>query len=95
MADYPDPSSGEDPYSDADTTDTSRPEEDANGETATSLLPKAFFMGKTLEPGSRCEVEVVRVHDDQVEVSYVQHEAENETEQPLPEYDAEMAGMME
>ncbi len=89
MAAYPDPMAEEDPYADA-AGPTGAPEE-AKGEEATGLLPTAFFMGKTLEPGSVCEVEIVRVHDDQVEVKYVPHTEENETEQPLPEVDAEMA----
>lgn len=43
-------------------------EESSETDSATSLLPTSFFGGKAVEPGYRCEVEVVRVHDDQVEV---------------------------
>lgn len=49
--------------------------------TKTALLPIAFFQGKELEPGSTCEVRVEAVEDDQVQVSYVAHEAESEEEE--------------
>lgn len=59
------------------------PESTPNGsESPTSLLPLSFFEGKQVEPGSRCEVEVVRVHDDQAEVRYVTHNESSEPSQP-------------
>jgi hypothetical protein len=45
----------------------------------TSVLPKSFFEGKELEPGTQCKVEIVAVHGDDVEVKYVPHE-DNEEE---------------
>lgn len=58
----------------------------------TALLPKAIFMGKDLEPGKRCEVEVVRVHDGEVEVKYIPHGAKKT--EPT-DSDPEFASMME
>lgn len=39
----------------------------------TSILPMSFFQGKEVEPGKKCEVEVVAVYGDEVEVKYVEH----------------------
>lgn len=39
----------------------------------TALLPKSLFSGKDIEPGSKCEVEIVHVYEDEVEVKYVPH----------------------
>lgn len=50
--------------------------EEAKAETA--LLPKSFFQGKELEIGSRCEVEIERVLDEEVEVRYVEHDKAKE-----------------
>lgn len=44
--------------------------------TKTTLIPIDFFEGKELEPGTTCEVKIAKVHDDQVEVEYVPHSAE-------------------
>jgi len=50
-----------------------------DGETA--LLPKSIFSDKTIEPGSKCTFEVVKVHGDEVEVKY------SKEEEPKPEAD--------
>jgi hypothetical protein len=57
-------------------------EEPAKKEAAddTDLLPRAFFAGKSLEPGSKCEVEIVHVYDDEVAVKYVAHKASKDDE---------------
>lgn len=34
----------------------------------TSILPKSFFSGKDLKPGDKCDVEIVAIHDNDVEV---------------------------
>lgn len=81
-------------YGDSEPT----PETKDNSGANTGLLPKEFFQGKELEIGSRCEVEIQRVHDTQVEVTYVPHtedeprKSEVESAQPV---DAEMADMMD
>lgn len=51
-------------------------EETKEGE-STALLPKSFFAGKEIEPGSKCEVEIVHAYDDEVEVRYVPHETKS------------------
>jgi hypothetical protein len=51
------------------------PEKEESAGEQTALLPKAIFMGKELEPGSRCQVEIVREHDGEVEVKYVPHQS--------------------
>ena len=67
--------------------------EDAKGEDRTALLPKAVFAGKDIEPGTRCEVEVVRVHDDEVEVKYVPHKSSSAPAKAPPV--DELAALME
>jgi hypothetical protein len=52
-------------------SEASEMEEDAGQETA--LLPKSLFQGKSLEPGSKCEIKIESVMGDEVEVSYVPH----------------------
>lgn len=84
----------EDPYS-IDQTESvpnqepmdrgSEEERSTDGETA--LLPKSIFSDKTLEPGSTCKFEVVKVHGDEVEVKYVKEE------EPEPEADMMASSM--
>jgi hypothetical protein len=72
---------------------------------STALLPKNFFPNpEDKKPGDRCEIEVVRVHDDEVAVKYVQHDEEEnaEAEQPaegesasMPEQATPMGSMMD
>ena len=47
-----------------------KPSEKKEG-AATGLLSKDFFGGKELKPGTRCEIEVDRILDDQVMVRKV------------------------
>src|SRR5512139_3497463 len=84
--------------------DQTSDQKDAAQSENTALLPKSFFPGKGLAPGNRCEIEVVRVHPDEVEVAYRKSddsEAREETESESPELagpappPSEMAGMME
>ena len=58
---------------------------EAEGEGRTAILPKDVFMGKPLEPGTRCEIEIVKVHDGEVEVKYIPHgEEEEPVEEEMP-----------
>lgn len=65
------------------------------------LLSKAFFQGKDLEVGARCEVEITGIHEGEVSVKYVPHDEEKTEEQPepgqepAPHGDSEMSSMME
>lgn len=45
--------------------------EESDSESA--LLPKSFFGDKDLEVGKKCEVKIVHVYEDEVEVEYVRH----------------------
>lgn len=71
------------------------------GEAQTALLPKAFFQGKDLQPGTRCEVEITQVHDEEVSVKYVEHDESKEApepgeeQSPPPSAPGDMASMME
>ncbi len=50
---------------------------------STGLLPKSFFEGKELTPGTVCKVKIERVLDDEVEISYVPHD--DEESEPAPD----------
>lgn len=65
----------DDPYSDGESTEVEEVEtkEEPAPETkpkddgaATELLSKSFFGDKELKPGTRCEIEIVKVTDSQV-----------------------------
>jgi hypothetical protein len=43
----------------------------------TATLPASFFGGKPLEEGARCEVEIVGVEGDEVQVRYVPHHSDD------------------
>lgn len=49
------------------------PSEETKEGDNTALLPKSFFAGKEIEPGSKCELEIVHAYEDEVEVKYVPH----------------------
>jgi hypothetical protein len=44
----------------------------------TAVLPKGFFQGKDLSPGTECKVKIERVMDNEVMVSYVPHDGDGE-----------------
>ena len=44
----------------------------------TGVLPKDFFQGKDLKPGTECKVRIEQVMDDEVAVTYVPHSTEDE-----------------
>lgn len=57
--------------------------EDESGD-ETALLPKSFFGGKPIEPGTKCQIEIVHGYDDEVEVKYVSH-GDKEESKPMDE----------
>ena len=50
-----------------------------------ALLPKGFFSGKDLKPGTVCEVKVEKVTDGQVLVSYKAHSKGGDDEELVEE----------
>jgi len=66
------------------TPSQSEPTEKKAEDPSTSVLPKSFFKDKELEPGSLCEIEIVEVYDDSVEVRYASDESEVEPETEMP-----------
>jgi hypothetical protein len=63
-------------------TDQATDKADDSG--ATALVPRDFLGEGGKQPGDRCEIEVVRVFDDQVEVKYVEHTEDSPVEEPAP-----------
>jgi hypothetical protein len=51
-------------------------------ESEQSLLPKSFFNGKDLEIGTKCEVKIEGIYDDEVAVSYVPHKKDGDKDKP-------------
>lgn len=83
-------------YDDAPEGNPGPSKSDKSEGAATALLPKDFFGDKTLEPGTRCEVEVSRVLDDQVQVTKVpesEYKGEEPDDMPAPS-ESEMDAMM-
>jgi hypothetical protein len=77
------PESSEPSGSQTTETDESNPEPEA-------LLPKSFFAGKELKPGTRCEIEVVKTYEDDVGVRFVGHAKEaGMAEKTPPDMDQE------
>lgn len=78
--------SGEDYYSDSAPPAQAAPAKPDEG-APTALIPKSFFGGKDLTPGTECRVRVDQVMEDQVAVSYVPHrEEESEMDEEMSEY---------
>jgi len=44
----------------------------------TASLPKEFFQGKELAVGSVCQVRIEKISGDNVQVTYVPHESEDQ-----------------
>lgn len=78
-----------DPYADGGSPSEpqgAQPEsKDQEDDSQTELLSKSFFQGKDLQIGSRCEVEIVQIMDDQVAVKYVPHDEEKEDKAAEPQ----------
>jgi hypothetical protein len=47
-------------------------------ESEQALLPKSFFAGKDLEIGSKCEVKIEGIYEDEIAVSYVPHKKDKD-----------------
>lgn len=79
-----------------DADDQAQVQDESETETQTALLPKSFFLEKDLDPGVRCEVEIDRVLEDEVQVHYVPHDdlspekKEEYAEEPTEETPDEM-----
>lgn len=67
-------------YSDEGETPNTReePAKETDAEGKTALLPKSFFAGRDMKPGQHCDIEIVRVHPEEVEVKYVEMSDEKE-----------------
>lgn len=76
-----------------ETTETEETESKADSAETPGLLPKDFFHGKELKPGTVCEVKVERILDGQVEISYVPHSKKSEKTEEV-ETDSEMESLM-
>lgn len=66
-------------------------------ETQTALLPKDFFGDKELAVGNECKVKIEKIYDDEVQVSYVPHETQDEAapeESAMPSETPDMMGDM-
>lgn len=74
-------------------SETEESESKADSAGTPGLLPKDFFHGKELKPGTVCEVKVERVMDGQVEISYVSHSKKSEKTEEV-ETDSEMESLM-
>ncbi len=86
----------------ADTTAAPAPEpEEEPSDSNLTLLPKSFFPPeKDLAPGSVCKIQVEEVREDQVLVSYLKDETQEEevvapemATEPISPPGGEMAGM--
>lgn len=89
----PTPTPEEDQYSGMEVDTPSESESTAR----TALIPNEFFGGKPITPGTVCSVRIERALDGQVQVSYVEHGAESESdlgEEPEEEGDEEMSDYM-
>lgn len=87
------PSKGESYYDDgpdeappaASKPSSEKPEGDAGEKT--SILPREFFHGD-VKPGDRCDIEVVAVHQEDVEVKCADSDEEEEPDEEAPEGDS-------
>jgi hypothetical protein len=76
-------------------TPTGKPDDGDQSEGQTAMLPKSVFP-KPPEPGDSCTFRIVRVHDDEVEVSYDEKEKAPEPEgQAPPPRDGTLSSMMQ
>lgn len=57
----------------------------------TFIAPRSAFMGKELKPGDRCDVEVVAVHENDIELKGCE-QGDESAEKPQPEAAPEMGG---
>lgn len=87
-----------------ETAEPEAPESDENEGGVTATLPKSILAGKDFKPGEEVVLEIVAIHDDEVEVKYAKEkpsEDEGGGEEDVgggyggPPSDSEMGGMME
>jgi len=65
------------------------------GDEPTALIPKALLAGKDFKPGEEVVLQIVRIHDDEVEVKYATEKGgDGEYSEPKSS-DPEMASLME
>lgn len=69
------------------------PEKSDKPDSETALLPKTIFGDKPLEPGSKCEFEIVHVYDDEVEVAYAHDEKSEQPSAPMEQSEGELSSM--
>lgn len=89
------PMAGPDEGAEAPPAESAAPGEKPEGEGeegATALIPKSVLGGKEFEPGQEVVLKVVRVHGDQVEVSYASETPETPSGPNADQEIDEMAG---
>lgn len=64
---------------------------DESREEQTGLLSKSFFMGKDLDVDKKCEIRIVRIYDDEVEVEYVPHKKDGKNKSQREESEDSMS----
>lgn len=64
---------------------------DESREEQTGLLAKSFFMGKDLDVDKKCEIRIVRIYDDEVEVEYVPHKKDGKKKSQKEESEDSMS----
>ena len=77
-----------DPDAEVESTETPTTDSPETEGEETTLVPKSFFAGADKKPGDRCEVEVVRSFEDEVQIRYVKHDESPEDEEPSDHMDA-------
>ncbi len=91
-------------YDDSPSSDSSGSGPGADGmdtmDGKTSILPRSFFCknGQDLKPGDKCDVEVVSIHEDSVEVKPVAGKDDDDeapSEAPPAAATGDMSGYME
>ena len=88
---------GDEPQSTGQTPATDEQRKHEDEDVGGTLVPKSFFDGD-VEPGHRCEVEVVHVYDDEVEIKYTKPGEEKKPQSQMDQADGaidKMASMSE
>ncbi len=86
-----------------DQPESQKPEAKSDEGMKTSILPKDFFSGKDLKPGDKCDIEIVAIHDNDIEVKGCGSSDEGKEKEEQPEESPEqpsspeggMSSMME
>lgn len=64
-------------------------------EKATALLPKSFFGAKDKKIGDKCEIKVVKIMDDEIQVEYIARGTSEDDGEEMSETVVEESEMME